>query len=87
MMCELIKDKEGQSRIRWQCPLCRHKRDFHASMADDVGFFVVHHLMTRHRLSHEELLSYDPDLWAAINEYFGCMSDSEVLLAVHSMAP
>jgi len=86
MICELLKDDEGQARIRWRCPFCKHRWDFHASVADDIGFFVVHHLVSKHRLSLAELLTYDPNLVDSMNEYFGSKRGTEVVIAVRGSA-
>ena len=69
MMCEIFKDERGVLRARWRCPLCARKWDFHASAAEDIGFFVAYHLIAKHGLRPGEVLGYDAGLADAIREY------------------
>lgn len=71
MMCEIRKDNVGKTRLRWQCPLCTHHWDLHASAIDEMAFFVVHHLVGKHDYTAKQLLAYDPSLAEAIEEYLG----------------
>ena len=70
MRCDIFKDANSVLRARWRCPLCPHSWTFHASRLDEIGFFVVHHLVGKHRLCEKDLLTYDEDLGHAIQEYF-----------------
>ena len=62
-------DIEGHSRIRWKCPICRHRWDFHEGGEPEIGFMVVHHLVSRHNLNPNEIMAYDEVLEEAIGEY------------------
>ena len=69
MMCDIFKDEKGVLRARWRCPLCARKWDFHASAAEDIGFFVGYHLIAKHGLRPDEVLGDDVGLADAIREY------------------
>ncbi len=71
MMCDIFRDEKGVLRARWRCPLCARKWDFHASAAKDIGFFVVYHLIAKHRLRPNEVRGYDGGLADAMREYLG----------------
>lgn len=71
MMCEIFRDSSGLVRIRWRCPLCTHRWDFHVAAVEEIGFFVVHHLVNKHEMNTAALLTYDADLAGAIQEYQG----------------
>lgn len=85
MMCEIFKDEEGLSRVRWHCPLCDHRWDFHVSGVEDIGFFIVHHLVGKHRLRTDELVAYDAGLAESIREYLG--SDTSASPSYEAVAP
>ena len=71
MICEICKDENGGLRIRWQCPLCSHRWNFHASAIEEIGFFIVHHLVAKHDYSAEQICTYDTGLAEAVREYLG----------------
>lgn len=87
MRCELFKDRERRLRLRWSCPLCAHRWDFHLKGAEDIGFFVVHHLVGKHGLSLGQLIAYDRGLVDPAREYLGYRPrDREVLAAQRAAA-
>ena len=49
--------------------MCAHTWDFHPKSLDDIDFFVVHHLRSKHQLHPNEILARDPSLKRALTEY------------------
>lgn len=50
MICEIFRDSGGLVRIRWRCPLCTHRWDFHAADIEEISFFVAHHFADKHEM-------------------------------------
>ena len=71
MECRLTKDSRGNTRARWQCPLCPHHWDFHPEDLEHVEYFVIYHLASKHRLCGSEILPLFPELLDAVNECSG----------------
>lgn len=69
MLCRIIKDEKGVIRIQWRCIICGHSWKFHAAALEDIGFFVTHHLITKHRMGTGELQAYNPLLKDVLQEY------------------
>jgi hypothetical protein len=73
-MSQLTEENtEDKSRVRWSCPLCPHVWNFPAESSDDIGFFAVYHLISKHKLNPNEILAIEPSLEKALTEY--CRGD------------
>ena len=55
--------------VRWNCPLCQDSFGFHPHDIEGMDFLVVHHLSRKHNQSPVEILAYEADLQAAVDEY------------------
>jgi len=76
MRLEEFVDENGKERIRWQCPYCSHRWDFHAGDRDCIGFLVVHHLAKKHEMDAVQIRAYDSGLKEATLEYPGLVPPS-----------
>jgi hypothetical protein len=76
MRLEEFVDQNGKERIRWQCPYCSHRWDFHSGGRDCIGFLVVHHLAKKHHMDAVEIAAYDSGLEEAALEYPGLVPPS-----------
>jgi hypothetical protein len=68
MKCKRFLNRHGHERFRWSCRFCDYELTFHAKDKGDMGFFAVHHLMSRHGLEKDDVLAYDPDSEQGINQ-------------------
>jgi hypothetical protein len=75
MKCQTEKNNEGQVRVRWNCPLCQDSFGFHPHDIDVMDFIAVHHLNRRHNQRPVEILAYDANLQAAVDEYMAVVLD------------
>ena len=71
MRLEEFVDRNGKQRIRWQCPYCPHRWDFHAGDRDYIGFLAVHHLVKKHKMNAVAIRRHDSSLGEATREYPG----------------
>ena len=62
---------------RWTCPLCHDTIDYHRREADTLAFHIVHHLAHRHGWTRRQVLSHDPSLRQAADEYLGFPASPE----------
>lgn len=69
MECHITKDRRGDTRVRWQCPLCTHHWDFHPADLEHVEYFAIYHLAGKHRLCGSEILGLFPELLDVVNGF------------------
>jgi hypothetical protein len=75
MKCQTEKNHDGQVRVRWNCPLCQESFGFHLHDIEVMDFLVVHHLSRKHNQDPVEILAYEADLQAAVDEYMAVVLD------------
>lgn len=70
MKCAIVRNVNGELKLRWRCSLCAHKWDLPQADGDIICFLAVHHLASKHGMGKAEILLRKPILRAAADEYF-----------------
>ena len=79
MKCSIVRDANGDMKLRWRCPLCSYKWDLVQADGEIFCFLAVHHLAKKHGMDKVEILLFRPILRAAADEYFACFLGVELV--------
>ena len=67
-----------EGRVTWRCPVaqCGEVMSFTNEYAEVIEFLIVHHLVSKHRYTRQQVLDYDEELGESAKEYLGFPRDT-----------